>query len=105
MLIGFPCLFHWLTGLYCPGCGGTRAALHLLHGDIAGSLRYHPLVLYLAVVILVQLAGWALAKARHDKKYLVGHLNLLSYIGLGIVLVNCFYKNYMLIAMGIDLLP
>ncbi|MFR6391576.1 MAG: DUF2752 domain-containing protein [Roseburia sp.] len=21
----FPCVLHSLTGLYCPGCGGTRA--------------------------------------------------------------------------------
>lgn len=21
----FPCMLHSLTGLYCPGCGGTRA--------------------------------------------------------------------------------
>ena len=21
--LGLPCLFHSLTGLYCPGCGGT----------------------------------------------------------------------------------
>ena len=27
------CLFHKLTGWNCPGCGGTRAAYALLHGQ------------------------------------------------------------------------
>ena len=34
-----PCPFHFVTGLYCPGCGATRAAYHLLHGDLAGVFR------------------------------------------------------------------
>ena len=32
--IGMPCAFHSLTGLYCPGCGGTRAVRELLYGDL-----------------------------------------------------------------------
>jgi len=32
-----PCLFHSLTGLYCTGCGITRAAHALVHGDLAGA--------------------------------------------------------------------
>ena len=35
---GFPCLFHLMTGLYCPGCGGTRAVRALFRGDLAMSL-------------------------------------------------------------------
>jgi hypothetical protein len=29
----------------CPGCGMTRATLRLLHGDLAGAMRYHPVAL------------------------------------------------------------
>ena len=33
------CLFHEWTGLYCPGCGGTRALYALLHGELKTSLH------------------------------------------------------------------
>jgi len=45
------CQFHRLTGLNCPGCGGTRALYALLHGDFATALRDNAmLVLGLAAV-------------------------------------------------------
>lgn len=48
-----PCLFHTVTGYYCPGCGGTRAVKALLSLHIVDSIRYHPLVPYTAAV-----CGW-----------------------------------------------
>ena len=39
-----PCLFHRLTGWYCPGCGMTRAAHALLHGHLGAALRDNALV-------------------------------------------------------------
>ena len=36
-----PCLFNEITGLSCPGCGNTRAALALLRLDFPGMLRHN----------------------------------------------------------------
>lgn len=53
-----PCMFHALTGLHCPGCGMTRAVLHLLHGDMAAALRCNALVT-LALPFLAVAAVWS----------------------------------------------
>ncbi|MBI3118541.1 MAG: DUF2752 domain-containing protein [Candidatus Hydrogenedentes bacterium] len=45
----FPCFFHHLTGLYCPGCGGQRALHALLHGQVASALDYNVLAVPLLV--------------------------------------------------------
>lgn len=54
-----PCPLHALTGLYCPGCGSTRALHALLHGDLAHALAMNPLL----VVSLPVLAAMALNAA------------------------------------------
>ena len=37
------CIFHQLTGLFCPGCGSARALHALAHGHVAAALRFNPL--------------------------------------------------------------
>lgn len=49
------CLFHELTGLNCPGCGGTRAAYQLLHGHLLRALRDNALF----ILSLAALAVWS----------------------------------------------
>lgn len=44
------CTVRRLTGLHCPGCGGTRCAVKLLEGDIAGAALMNPAVALLALV-------------------------------------------------------
>lgn len=69
---GFPCLFHLMTGLYCPGCGGTRAVRALLRGDLAMSFQYHPLVLYMAAVILAEAVSFGIARATKKPQMVSG---------------------------------
>jgi hypothetical protein len=45
------CLFHTLTGLYCPSCGSTRALHNLMHGRILTALRFNPLVAILSIPV------------------------------------------------------
>ena len=45
------CMFHQLTGLYCPGCGATRALSAILHGDIKASLHNNALLFPLLAAI------------------------------------------------------
>lgn len=57
-----PCPFHELTGLLCPLCGGTRAVLRLLEGDVVGSLGLNLLAVPLAAVVV-----WV-AASRHTAR-------------------------------------
>jgi hypothetical protein len=41
------CQFHKLTGWNCPGCGGTRSAYALLHGNVALALKDNALFVVL----------------------------------------------------------
>jgi len=43
------CLWHQWTGIPCPGCGATRAIVHLLHGDASAGLAMNPLAALVAV--------------------------------------------------------
>jgi hypothetical protein len=57
-----PCALHWLTGLHCPGCGATRAAHALLHGNFLDALCFNALLVVGAPVAALVVA-WRSYKA------------------------------------------
>jgi hypothetical protein len=59
------CYLHAVTGLYCPGCGSTRAIHELLHGDVAEAARLNLLLL----LCLPSSVWWTL---RHTGAWLLG---------------------------------
>ena len=51
------CLLHRATGVYCPGCGNTRALHALVHGDLPASLSNN-ILLIPAFALLAALLIW-----------------------------------------------
>ena len=103
-----PCLFHKITGLYCLGCGGTRAVFALVRGNIIKSLFYHPMVPYAAIV-----GGWFMISQTIDRllrhKFpsidFAMHFRLVYiWIGVGLAVLNCLWKNGVLFITGVALM-
>lgn len=59
------CEFHELTGLNCPGCGGTRAAYQLLHGHMLQALHDNALFLLSLAALAGRGAWFAIQKKRN----------------------------------------
>ena len=55
------CLFRELTGLPCPTCGATRAALALARRDLAGAITVNPLATLGALLFVLGGAAAAVA--------------------------------------------
>ena len=58
------CFFHELTGLHCPGCGGTRALHQLLHGHVATALHLNALVMISLPLLMWLGISFAVGKAK-----------------------------------------
>lgn len=47
------CIFHKITGLYCPGCGLTRCIKSLLNLDFYQAFRYNPLFIIFGILLII----------------------------------------------------
>lgn len=59
-----PCPFLALTGLWCPFCGGTRAADALAAGDLGTAVSMNAIVVLLVPLLVVEWTRWTAARAR-----------------------------------------
>jgi len=74
------CPFALCTGTACPGCGMTRAASHLIRGDIGTAFTLHPLVPLVAFQVA---AGWVWYVLRRS-----GRVGPMSQKILNIILIG-----------------
>jgi hypothetical protein len=82
-----PCPTHWLTGLYCPGCGSLRATHHLLQGDLLTALRFNGLA-----ILLLPALGWMMISES---------LNVFGQRGLPNLTHSRYWIFLLLIAVGV----
>lgn len=95
--IDMPCSFRSITGIYCPGCGGTHAVCSLARGAVGQSFCEHPFVPYTALCFFVFLTWNTIAMIEGGRKLRFFHFHTAYvYIGIAIILLQWIIKNVML---------
>lgn len=92
------CAFRRITGLYCPGCGGTRSFVYLIHGHIIKSLAYHPFVPYVFTIAIIFYVSQTVRFISKGRTWAM-HLGMPLIIpGAAIILLNWIVRNIFLVA-------
>jgi len=98
------CTFKKITGLYCPGCGGTRAVAAFLTGHFVKSFRYHPFVPYCGILYIVFMARGTIAFLSKGKYQYMKFRDGYIFAGIAILLLQFIIKDAMLIGFGKDIM-
>ena len=99
----YDCVFLSVFGFYCPGCGGTRAAVALLYGQIGHSLKCNPLTAYIAAGFLaldIRAAVGILRRQPFSLRIPLWYF----WVMLAIAVIHCIVRNVLMITVGYDYL-
>lgn len=90
---GFPCVFHEITGLLCPGCGVTHMCMALLQMDFRGAFLAHPVIFTLLPVWLVMVVKNAVQYIRTGSYRLSRVENGILYGSVALLLLYGVVRN------------
>lgn len=85
--VSFRCLWHDLTGWYCPGCGATRMLWSLIKGDFYQAFRFNPLLFILLPFGIWVLCDKIYCKIKGDKKPLIDKIPSWCWIILIVITI------------------
>ena len=87
------CFFYHEWGIFCPGCGGTRAFEYMLHFHFLKSFFYHPFVVTTVFILLFSDLSYILYFITRGK-ILFYELKIKHFIFLDLVFIaNFLIKN------------
>ena len=93
------CIFYTHLHLYCPACGGTRAVLTLLHGEIGRSFYYQPLVPFVVVSVLIYLLSQTVWRLRGRRGFVLHYSNWWLRACLFLLLAQFVVRNFFLLIL------
>lgn len=98
------CFFERLTGIFCPGCGLTRASVSFFDGKIITSFLYNAIVPYAAFSYGYLMIRQTLHYLIKTKPSTVRMLLNFVYVGAGILVVQWIIKVILLLVFHIRVL-
>lgn len=97
---GIPCVFHEVTGLYCPGCGLTRAVYTLLvYGDIKQAFGYNAMLFIAGPILLFIAVRWGYYTIKQKDYTLSKFECIITIILLVLLLVFSILRNIPMFSM------
>lgn len=104
LIPSFPCMFHEILHMYCPGCGGTRAFFAMMEGDFLKSLYYNPAVVMGVLLFLYYEIGVLITLIKKNGKAYLYRKKIFLYFYLIINFLFFILRNYLLLFCGYDML-
>lgn len=98
------CYIHAHYRVYCPGCGGTRAIIALLHGRVLEAFRYNALVVVCIIHILVAIALRLCLKDCENRYKIFRNQSICSGILILAGIMWIMIRDYLLVYKGIDII-
>jgi Protein of unknown function (DUF2752) len=87
------CLFHKLTGLYCPGCGGRRCIAALGRGEMIEALHNNALLLLGGFFIIFSIWRQIYQEWRADSTRLIDISSRTGWL-IGVIILSFFiFRN------------
>lgn len=93
----YDCYIYRKYGIYCAGCGGTRAVMEFLNGNIFASIKYHPAVVYSAGVMIYMMFEYIRSIVKKTELVISP---VPFYLLIGVIILQWIFKDYMLIFCG-----
>ncbi len=90
------CYFYTVHGVFCPGCGGTRAFEHLLYGHFLQSFLYHPIVVTVVFFLMFSTISYILYFITRGK-VLYYELTMKHFIIIDLIFVANFAVKNLLV--------
>ncbi len=98
-----PCIWHTLTGYFCPGCGGTRSVVALVHGRFLVCAVNYPLVAYTVLMYAWFMISQTIERLSRGR-FAVGMKwrSCYLWIAMGILAAHFVGKNVFFMLTGIQ---
>lgn len=97
------CLWDKWFGIYCLGCGGTRALISFFTGHPLLSLWYHPMVFYGIVMYLVFMGSHAVSLLSGGRIRGMAFRAWYLYGAIVLMVLNFILKNILRYGFGITM--
>ena len=88
-----PCLFHKVTGLYCPGCGITRMIVSMFKGEFYQAFRYNMVMFVLFPFFIFFIVDYLFSVIRKKDALFRKIPSIILYILIGILILFAVLRN------------